>query len=271
MKQKPTWHSTKSCIRNGSVPLQKSPGMTKAELILQHISAAVQKNELQKITLGNKRNEAAEIKNIYIKPVMIKGAPMLSFIYRYPTKDITKNFSAEEAVKNIKEILESDFFNADVFTSAHTFYFSSDKQGKEKLISKAGVATVTPVAHSHDREKKRIICLNAPYLKALGITTSEGNLKKEMQHKFRQINRYMEIIEGIIKEEQLTGGFYVMDMGSGKGYLTFALYDHLQGKNIDVHLTGIELRPELVELCNSIAENCGYKNLHFKKTLKTST
>lgn len=265
MKQKPTWHSTKSCIRNGSVPLQKSPGMTKAELILQHISAAVQKNELQKITLGNKRDEAAEIKNIYIKPVMIKGAPMLSFIYRYPTKDITKNFSAEEAVKNIKEILESDFFNADVFTSAHTFYFSSDKQGKEKLISKAGVATVTPVAHSHDREKKRIICLNAPYLKALGITTSEGNLKKEMQHKFRQINRYMEIIEGIIKEEQLTGGFYVMDMGSGKGYLTFALYDHLQGKNIDVHLTGIELRPELVELCNSIAENCGYKNLHFKK------
>ena len=239
--------------------------MTKTETILQHISAAAQQNELLKITLGNKRDKAAEIKNIYIKPVMIKETPMLSFVYRYPTKDITKNFATAEAVKNIKEILEKDFFNADVFTSAHTLYFSSDQQGKEKLITKAAEAIPVPAVHTHDRKKKRLIRSNAPYLKALGITGPEGNVKKEMQHKFRQINRYVEIIEGIIKEEQLAGAFNVMDMGSGKGYLTFALYDHLKEKNIDVHLTGIELRPELVELCNGIAERAGYKDLHFKK------
>ncbi len=237
--------------------------MTKAETFLQQISAAAQHNTLIKLTLGNKRSKAAEVKNIYIKPVMIKEKTTLSFVYRYATKDITKNFTILEAVAQIRHLLENDFYNADVFTANNTFYFSNDQSGNEKLVTKAAKAPA-PLNQSHDKEKKRIIHAAAPYLAALGVTTGEGNVKKEMQHKFRQINRYVEIIDGIIKDEKISGVYNVTDMGSGKGYLTFALYDHLQQKNINANITGVEMRKELVEKCNDIAKQSGYKHLQFK-------
>ena len=238
-------------------------GTDKKALLLQHIEAASRSNALAKITLGNKRRATDEIKNIYIRPVLIKEKRMLSFVYRYPSKDITKNFTAEEAVMQISDLLTSDFFNADVFTSGETFYFSSDKSGKEKLISKNADVVIAPVP-SHDKEKKRVIDAEAPYLKALGITGAQGTVKKEMQHKFRQINRYVEIIEGIIKEEKINNGYSVTDMGSGKGYLTFALYDYLRKKNTEARITGVELRKELADKCNAIAKQSGYDHLHFK-------
>jgi len=110
-----------------------------------------------------------------------------------------------------------------------------------------------------------MISVDAPYLHELGVTTKDGAVKKEMQHKFKQINRYVEIIDGILKDAALKKGFSVVDMGSGKGYLTFALYDHLQKKHTGASVTGIELREDLVEKCSRIAERSGYKDLHFKK------
>ena len=188
---------------------------------------------------------------------------MLSFIYRYPSKDVTKNFTSAEALLNIKQLLSDDFFNADVYTSSQIIYFSVNAAGKEKIIIKPADAPAPQL--SHDNEKKRIIDPHAVYLRELGITGAEGNVKKEMQHKFRQINRYVEIIEGIIKNENIPNDLSVVDMGSGKGYLTFALYAYLHGKNIDATITGIELRKELAEKCNAIAQKAGYKKLHFKE------
>ena len=84
-----------------------------------------------------------------------------------------------------------------------------------------------------------------------------------MQHKYKQINRYVEIIEGILKDNKLTDDFSVVDMGSGKGYLTFALYDFLQQQNKTVKITGVELRPDLIVKCNNIAKQSNFTNLHF--------
>jgi tRNA A58 N-methylase Trm61 len=100
----------------------------------------------------------------------------------------------------------------------------------------------------------------------LGITTAEGIVKKDMQDKFKQINRYVEIIEGIIKDIDFEKNITVADMGSGKGYLTFALYDYLiNNLKLDTNVIGIELREDLVHKCNAIAAAAKYKNLIFKK------
>jgi SAM-dependent methyltransferase len=100
----------------------------------------------------------------------------------------------------------------------------------------------------------------------LGLVTAEGLVKKDMQDKYKQINRYVEIIEGIIKDIKLPDNFTVADMGSGKGYLTFALYDYLHNKlNKQATVTGIELRKELVDKCNGIAAKSGFTDLHFKE------
>ena len=239
--------------------------MKKVDTFLEYIYSAAKENNLLKISIGNKREKSAELKNVFIRPAMLKEKFMLSFVYRYSTKDITKNFEIEAGLATIRKLVAEEFFNADLYTSSHTYYYTTDGKAKEKLVSKVSKAKGSEPALLHDKLKNRIINSNAFYLNELGVTTSEGNVKKEMQHKFRQINRYVEIIAGILKDADLENGFNVADMGSGKGYLTFALYDHLQTKKINAKVTGIELREDLVNKCNRIAELSKYSGLHFQK------
>ena len=239
--------------------------MKQVDTFLEHISSATEGENLLKISLGNKREKSAELKNVFIRPVKIKEKFMFSFVYRYPTNDVTKNFEQEDALITIRRLLSENFFNADLYTAFHTYYFTADRSGKEKIVAKLSHANSASPALLHDKQKKRIINSDALYLKELGITTAEGKVKKEMQHKYRQINRYVEIIDGILKDADLKKGFTVADMGSGKGYLTFALYDHLQNKNINAKVSGIELREDLVTKCNHIAGLSKYEGLHFKK------
>ena len=239
--------------------------MRKQQILLQAITDAVDTNTLLKITLGNKRDKESDLKNVFIKPVVIKDQPHLSFVYRHNTNDITKNFVALEAIKITQELLEKSFYNADIYTTANTIYYSIIKDGKEKLITKKNEINKEVQSLSHDKQKNRIIQKDALYLQQLGITSAEGNVKKEMQHKYKQINRYVEIIEGILKDADVEKDFSVVDMGSGKGYLTFALYDYLQKRYAAVNVTGIEMREDLVLKCNSIAAKSDYARLHFKK------
>ncbi len=237
----------------------------KKEILIEKIIEAVEEKTLLKITLGNKKEKATDLKNVFIKPVLIKEQPHLSFIYRHNTKDITKNFITTEAITIIKDLLETSFYNADIYTSTNTIYFSIVKDGKEKLVTKNNEVKKEVQSLSHDKQKQRIIEKGAAYLHHLGITSAEGNVKKEMQHKYKQINRYVEIIEGILKDTVVEKDFSVVDMGSGKGYLTFALYDYLQHKYDAVKVTGIEMREDLVIKCNHIAAESNYTNLHFEK------
>ena len=239
--------------------------MNKQQILLQQITDAVQNNNLLKITLGNKRDKTTDLKNVLIKPVIIKDQPHLSFVYRHNTNDITKNFTPAEATSVMEELLQTSFFNLDVYTTTHTIYYSILKDGKEKLVTKTHEISKEVQSLSHDKQKNRIIQQNALYLQQLGITSAEGNVKKDMQHKYKQINRYVEIIEGILKDGVVKKDFSVVDMGSGKGYLTFALYDYLQNKYAGVNVTGIEMREDLVLKCNNIATQSNYTGLHFKK------
>jgi len=239
--------------------------MNKLESFLQTIISAADNATLLKITIGNKKNKPSVLKNVFIKPVLIKEKYLLSFVYRNLTNDVTKNFDIAESIKQIKSLLEESFFNADVYTTNETVYYTVTKEGKEKIISKNNDAKITGAVLMHDKQKNRLISTNAVYLKELGVTNGEGNLKKEMQHKYKQINRYVEIIEGILKDTKIENNFSIVDMGSGKGYLTFALYDYLQTKNKEVKVTGIELREDLVLKCNKIAEQSKYTGLHFTK------
>ncbi len=239
--------------------------MNKLESFLQTIIAVAENTTLLKITISNKKDKSSVLKNVFIKPVLIKEKYLLSFVYRNLTNDITKNFDLQESVNQIKNLLKESFFNADVYTTVETVYYTVTKEGKEKIVTKTSKSKITVTFLTHDKQKKRLILTNSFYLKELGLTNAEGNLKKEMQYKFKQINRYVEIIEGILKDTKIENNFSIVDMGSGKGYLTFALYDYLQTKNKETKITGIELREDLVLMCNKIAEKSFYKGLNFTK------
>ena len=233
---------------------------------LQLLLNSVNKQTFIKITLGNKKEKSAELKNVFVKPVLIKNVIKLSFVYRYPTTDITKNFDAKEGSILISKMLEDEFYNADLFTTENDFHLSIQKNNIAKTITRTATLTTKVNLSNHDKEKFRIIkTVDNIYLKELGVTTAQGIVKKDMQDKFKQINRYVEIIEGVIKDLQFKDNIQVVDMGSGKGYLTFALYDYLVNKLfLSATVTGIELRDELVKKCNRIASDAHFTNLVFK-------
>jgi tRNA A58 N-methylase Trm61 len=196
--------------------------------------------------------------------VEIKKGVRLNFVYRHKTKDITKNYSVEEAIDIVKNALAEDFFNADLFSNTETFRLLMTIHGNVKIRSNQPVMKQV-ASFSHDHLKDRIVAAkNNIYLRELGILNSTFEVRHEMSDKYLQINRYIELIEPFLKELSLPDEFHVADMGSGKGYLTFALYDYLTsilGKT--AVMTGVESRKELVKFSNEIAEKASFTNLKF--------
>lgn len=237
---------------------------TDLETLLTRFTESVEQNQFTKLTISDRRDKTKELKNVFIKPVALKQGLRLSFVYRYPTKDITKNYDLQDAGILLEALLDKDFFKADLFTTTADYHFAIDKFGKSLLKQKAASHT-QPVAAEHDHAKKRFVEANHNiYLYELGVTTAEGKVKSDKHDKYRQINKYVEIVEGIVKEAGFTGTFQVTDMGAGKGYLTFALYDYLTHTlNLSPKVTGVEMRPGLVDTCNAIAAKAGYQQLNF--------
>ena len=189
---------------------------------------------------------------------------MLSFNYRYKTRDIFKNFSIEDGLKRIDHLISYDFRIGTLFTTGKELIIEHDKKGLLGIREKVLTATIAPVL-AHDKEKKRLIStLDKPYLCALKITDDQGVVYKNAQDKYRQINQYVALLDPLLRSLPATGLKKVVDMGSGKGYLTFALYDYLVNTlKIEAQVTGVEYREDLVDLCNVIAAESGFSGLHF--------
>lgn len=231
---------------------------------IDQLTNSISANIFVKISLGNYHGNERELKNIYVRRVKIKRADMLSFTYRYKTRDIIKNFPIAEAITLIGHFTSNDFKIATLFTMEKEIILEHGRKQeisvREQMLSKV----VTPDL-SHNKEKKRLIQASGkPYLVELKLTDSEGNIFKNAQDKYRQINQYIEILNSLIKELPAGSIKQVADMGSGKGYLTFALYDYLQNVLKEpANVTGVEYREDLVLLCNAIAKQSGFKQLEF--------
>jgi hypothetical protein len=224
----------------------------------------VLQKELIKLTLTNKREKSSDLKKIIITAVELKKGYCLNFVYRHNTKDITKNYELEQGFEIIKESLSNDFFNADIYANSENISYLVLPNGKTQI--KTTAPSLQKVnSFTHDKVKDRLIDSKENiYLRELGVTNDKWEVRHEMSDKYKQINKYIELLAPEIKEISLNNNFQVVDMGSGKGYLTFALYDYLsqQSKN-DIGMTGIEYREDLVNICNSIAQKSDFKNLKF--------
>lgn len=230
--------------------------------LFEEIKSSFKSDSLIKITLSKPSDKNNDLTNIYIKPVLIKNELTLSFTYRYKTNDKTKNYSLEETLEILID-LAKEFAIISLFTSSQDFVFQTSKKGKS-TFRKSKPSLEKPTSLKHDRDKVKRSKNTSPYLNALGITDNNGNIIPKMADKYRQINKYLEIIESLIKDIDLPKAVQIVDMGSGKGYLTFALYDYLVNtKSLNVKITGIELRNELVEYCNSLSKELDFAGLDF--------
>jgi len=228
--------------------------------------SAFTSGQLLKCTLSKPGPSAPEdLKNIYLRPVELKKGLHVAFNFRYKTRDELKNFGLEETIAQLETLLGTAFLNADLLTPERDFSLQFDKKGEAHFSEKKpSTNTPTAVPTAHNRTKNRLLDPAAPWLHLLGITNSKGEVLAAYQDKWRQINKYLEIIESLLRESPLPTSPQIADMGSGKGYLTFALYDFLENHlGLTPYITGIELRPALVDFCNKTAQQVGFQNLRF--------
>ncbi|OFY50571.1 MAG: hypothetical protein A2W85_00760 [Bacteroidetes bacterium GWF2_41_31] len=232
--------------------------------LLLLIEESLSNTDFIKLTLSSKINTSGELKNIYAKVVSVKAGTLLSFVFRYPTKDITKNFSFEEGLALIKKSLEEDFYQAILLTANKDVHFMQFTNGKSTIKQQEASQQLKPV-FMHDKQKSLFISPeNNLYLQLLGVTSLDGKVKKGMEDKFRQINKYVEVVSHVVEQAKLPISFSIADMGSGKGYLTFALYDYLTNRMLLApEVVGVELRPNLVAQCNGISKKSGFEKLKF--------
>lgn len=236
------------------------------KIFIEKFQSAINNKELIKLSLTAPKDKSSNLKKLIISAVELKKGYCLNVVYRHKTNDITKNYDLPEGTDNIKVALESEFNNAELITATETLLLYTLPNGKIQLKT-ALQPTLTNTSFSHDKVKEKLIVLKDNiYLRELGITNSNFELRREMSDKYRQINKYIELLAPNLNELQLPKNFHVVDMGSGKGYLTFALYDYLTNNlNLTPTATGVEFREDLVNVCNAIAEKASFNQLKFVK------
>ena len=222
-------------------------------------------NSFVKLSLSAYFGEEENLKNIYLKPILIKKEKKINFVYRYKSKDITKNHSLEQSIDILEKIIVDEFKIANLFTLNSDYLL--ELRGKNKLMLKSFEASIKILPSlNHDKAKNRNLSLglHKKYLNLLGITDKTGKVSAKSQNKFKQINHYIEILSPKLKNFEKNKVLKIADMGSGKGYLTFALYDYLINElKVNCEITGIEFRSDLVEKSNKIANQSGFENLKF--------
>lgn len=238
--------------------------MEEQQQFLESLTQSLEEKTFIKLTLSKPVSKHQDLVNVYVRSIVLKDKPALSLTYRHKTQDQVKNFDFTQGVQEINNLFTASFKVGTLFSTDADLCIQRSKKGKLSLKkNKPSLKTSTDSAH--DRKKNKRIDANSEYLRRLGVSDEQGKVIPKMADKYRQINKYLEIIEGLIKQEQWQEALNIVDMGSGKGYLTFALYDFLT-RTLDKKITivGVELREELVSQCNTIAKDCGFEGLSFQ-------
>ena len=217
-----------------------------------------------KATISGKKNKTGDLEKVKIDRILIREEEMLQ-VSAYKGKQVFhKNLTDSDINQEIINYLTNDFNNASIFTKEYQYNYRITSKGKV-LTNKQKISDDSFVVVTHNKQKKYLIeeGMIVPALVDLGIMSKDGKVLKHGYDKFKQINRFLEIIDDSVKDEKELN---IVDFGCGKSYLTFILYYYfVELKGMNVNITGLDLKEDVIDNCNLIAEKYNYKNLKFYK------
>lgn len=186
---------------------------------------------------------------------------------RYTEKQVFhENLSVQQTIELCDTMLEKDFKQLNSFSKSHEYMVMISKKGKASFKTKQLSKDLTQTSTQHNRQKNYLIKEGTvvPPLVDMGIFTKEGKVVQSMYDKFKQINRFIEIIDDSVKElKQDTVN--IIDFGCGKSYLTFIVYYYFtELRHQRVNIVGLDLKEDVIKKCNAAAKSYGYNGLHFK-------
>jgi SAM-dependent methyltransferase len=242
-------------------------GRDEVESFLERFASGLASQAFAKLILGRHRGDDPGLIKVIVRPVLIKGQVRLSCLSHYETKDVTRNIPAAEGPGAVRALLGSTFMDAHLFLLTEDLHLKIDAAGKARL-TRGAPSQRAAVSLDHDRSKQRRLDSGRPFLHALGIADARGKIIPAMSHKWKQIDKFLELFAQAFAASTLAKRRQVrlVDFGCGKGYLTFALHDYLRNTlGLEAQVTGIELREELVRFCNEAAVRLGCEGLTFRQ------
>ena len=221
---------------------------------------------LYQITAGGPRKKDGAVR-LKLRPVMIKDELCFQLESYRGNQVFHRNVSAAEAMEEMGKAMEDSFRQLDVETMDFQAVALVSKKGKITIKKKkSGGEKAKELSLSHNRAKKYILeeGKQVPFLVDLGVQTQDGRIVKSRYDKFRQINRFLEFIADIMPILPKERCVRIIDFGCGKSYLTFAMYYYLHELcGLDIRITGLDLKKEVIRNCSKLAEKYGYTGLEF--------
>jgi SAM-dependent methyltransferase len=226
------------------------------------INKAIENQEfLQAVFSGPFIKDETQAQKIEVRPLIIKKKPcyqITEFIYPKTFHKNVEKFDWEIFLKSFKQ--------AFISLKTGNYQILTNKKGISTYLKVKGETTKLATL-SHNRKKNYILEEGTPipFLIELGIMSASGQVLAKKSDKFKQLNRFLELIEDIIPHLKTLGNIHIVDFGCGKAYLTFALYHYMHNiLGLNVEITGLDLKKDVVVYCSQVAKKLHFKHLDFQ-------
>lgn len=234
---------------------------------LSILETAVSSGDCLSLVLSKRRAGVDDLpEKLTARPVRVGDTDVYQFAARRNGQETHENLPASAAGKRAVELFSSSFAHCHLYTSAADYSARSTTTGKIRFSKSA--PSRTSVQSTHNRTKQYLIPDGepCPFLAEVGIMTSAGRVRQARYHKFRQINRYLELVNDIYDQLPAEGTLNVVDFGCGKSYLTFALHHLLTNiHQRTVNLVGLDRNASVIRDCQRIAEQLHCSGLTFSQ------
>lgn len=206
---------------------------------------------------------------VKIRPIELKGNIQYQASKTDGAKVLHKNYDREELIAYVEQAMTEHYTQLQIQNRTADGTVLVSKKGKMTVKCKnhaAGAEKEAPQIMAHNRTKNYILRegIPVPFLIDLGVMTQQGKIVASRYDKFKQINRFLEFVEDILPKLPKDREVTILDFGCGKSYLTFAIYYYLRElKQYDVRIIGLDLKKDVIEKCNALAESYGYEKLQF--------
>jgi SAM-dependent methyltransferase len=235
------------------------------EQLKKAIEEMLDTDKLIEAVLSNVRQKNQKnYTKVSIKPVEIKGVLGYQFSYYYEKKVQHENLDTPSTTSKLYQLLEEHFKQGVIYTQNADYQILISKKNKVTISQKQ--PSKTKVDFKHNRTKKYILeeGTPVPFLIHLGVMNQEGKVLSKRYDKFKQINRFLEMIQDIAPDLPQDRRIHIVDFGCGKSYITFALYHYLHEiKKMNVQITGLDLKEDVICHCNELVDKFGYDQLRF--------
>lgn len=213
-----------------------------------------------------RRHAATEFSKVTLRPIEIQERSAYQLTYHFSNKVTHENLAPATAGDRAMDLLEHVFEHAALFTPTADYAIRARPDGSFRV--KTAPPSKQSASTSHNRSKERLIPdgVPCPFLHEIGVMTAEGRVRAAMYHKFRQINRFLELVNDIVPDLPGDRALRIVDFGCGKSYLTFALHHLLTNiHQRDVHIIGLDRKVDVIRDCSELAQRLECRGLEFRE------